>query len=151
MEVSTEKNRIMTNSTNNISANISMNGQKLDEVTSFKYLGATLCKEGTCSADIRTRIAPAMAAMATLNRIWRCITISFASKLKFYKSLVTSILLCGCETRTLLADSEKRVQAFETDGEKFSASPAQTNDWVRSKINFLAGPQNPLLRSRDGN
>ena len=27
----------MTNSTNNISADISMNGQKLEEVTSFKY------------------------------------------------------------------------------------------------------------------
>ena len=38
-EVSTEKSKIMTNSTHNISANISMNGE---EVTSFKYLGATL-------------------------------------------------------------------------------------------------------------
>ena len=32
MEVSTDKSQIMTNSTNNISANISMNGQKLEEV-----------------------------------------------------------------------------------------------------------------------
>ena len=35
MEVSTENGKIMTNSTNNISADISMNGQKLEEVTSF--------------------------------------------------------------------------------------------------------------------
>ena len=47
-----EKSKIMTNSTNNISADISMNGQKLEEVTSFKYLGATLCKDGTCSAEL---------------------------------------------------------------------------------------------------
>ena len=40
----------MTNSTNNISADISMNSQKLEEVSSFKYLGATLYKTGTCSA-----------------------------------------------------------------------------------------------------
>ena len=32
MEVTTEKRKIMTNSTNNISADISMNGQKLEEV-----------------------------------------------------------------------------------------------------------------------
>ena len=50
MEVGTEKSKIMTNSTNNISADISMNDQKLEEVTSFKYLGATLCKDGTSSA-----------------------------------------------------------------------------------------------------
>ena len=85
----------MTNSTNNVSGNISMNGQKLEEVTCFKYLGATLWKDGTCSAEIRIRIASAMAAMSTLNRIWRCNTVSFASKFKLYMSLVTSILLYG--------------------------------------------------------
>ena len=68
-EVITEKSTIMTNSTNNISADISINGQKLEEVTSFQYLGATLYKDGTCSAEVRIRIASAMAAMARLNRI----------------------------------------------------------------------------------
>ena len=108
MEVSTDKSKIMTNSTNNISADISCNGQKLEEMTSFKYLEASLCKDGTCSAEVRIRIASAMAALARLNRNWRCNAISFASKFKLYKSLVTSILLCGGETRTLLAESENK-------------------------------------------
>ena len=43
--------------------------------------------------------------MARLHR--RCNTISFASKLKLCKSLVTSILY-GCQTWTLLADSWKK-------------------------------------------
>ena len=72
MEVSTEKSKTMTKSTNNISVDIGINGQKLEGVTSFKYLGATLCKDGTCSAEVRIRIAScsAIAAMARLNRIW---------------------------------------------------------------------------------
>ena len=80
IEVSTEKSKITTNSTNNISANIGMNGQKCEEVTSFKYLGATQCKDVICSAEVRIRIASTMAAIARLKRIWRCNTISFASK-----------------------------------------------------------------------
>ena len=96
MEISTEKGKIMTNSMNGISADISRNGQKSQEVTSFKYLRATLCKDGTCSAEVCIRIASAVAAMARLNRIWWCNTISFASKFKLYKSLVISILLYGC-------------------------------------------------------
>ena len=104
MEVSTEKSKIMTNSMNGISAYISMNNQKLEDMTSFKYLGATLCKDGTCSAEVCIRIAAAMAAVARLNRIWRCNTISFASKFKLYKSFVTATLIYGCETWTLLAD-----------------------------------------------
>ena len=88
MDISTEKNKIMTNIANNSSADISMNGQKLEEMSSFKYLGATLYKDGTCSAEIRIGIASAMTAMARLNRIRRYNTISFASKFKLYKSIV---------------------------------------------------------------
>ena len=97
MKVSTEKSKIMTNSMIDISTDISMNGQKLNDVTSLKYLGATMCTDGTCSAQVCIRIALAMAAMARLNRIWWCNTISFTSKFKLYKSLVTPILY-GCET-----------------------------------------------------
>ena len=102
MEVGIGKSKIMAKSTDNISADISMNGicadisrngQKSQEVTSFKYLRATLCKDGTCSAEVCIRIASAMAALARLNRIRRCNAISFVSKFKLYKSLVTSILL----------------------------------------------------------
>ena len=57
MEVGAETCKIMANSLNNIGANISTNGKKLEEVTTFKYLGATLCSEGTCSAEFRIKIA----------------------------------------------------------------------------------------------
>ena len=99
MEVSIGKSKIMTN-TNSIRADVSLNSQKLEEVTSFKYLGATLCKDGTCSAEVSIRIA---SAMARLSRLWQCNIISFARTVKLYKSVVTSVLLCSCETWTLFA------------------------------------------------
>ena len=87
--------------------------------------------------------------MARLNRIWRCNTISSASKFKLYKSPATFILLYGCKTWTLLADSEKRIQAFETKCRRrllrISSLEHKTNDWVRSTTSFLVGPQEPLL------
>ncbi|KAH3727088.1 hypothetical protein DPMN_053015 [Dreissena polymorpha] len=52
MGVSKEKSTIMVNSTNNTNANIAMNGKKLEEVTTFKYLGATLSKDGTRTAEV---------------------------------------------------------------------------------------------------
>ena len=65
MKVSTEKGKIMIDSKSNIFADISMNGCKL-EVSGFKYLGATVCKDGMCAAEACIRIA---SAMARLNRI----------------------------------------------------------------------------------
>ena len=114
MGVSTEKSKTITNSVKNFSAYTIMIGQKLEKVTNFKYLGANLCKDGTCSIEVRIRITSAMIAIARLNRIWRCNTIGSVSKFKLYKCLVTPILY-GCETWTLLAESEekKKIQAFE--------------------------------------
>ena len=84
-EISAEKSKIMTYSMNIIGADISINGQMLEEVTILSTWDlATLCKDGTCSAEVCIRIASAMAAMARLKRIWRCNTISFASKVRLY-------------------------------------------------------------------
>ena len=48
-----------------------------------------------------------------------------------------------------VSDSEKRTQAFETKCMRkflrFSCLEHETIDWVPSKINFLVGPQEPLL------
>ena len=98
MEVNTEKSKIMINSMSYISADISLTSQNLEEVISFKYLGATLCKDGTCSVEIHIRIASAMTAVARLNRLRQRNTISFIGKFMLYnyKSLVTSTLLYSC-------------------------------------------------------
>ena len=41
-DVSTENSKIMTNNMDDISTDVSMNGQKLEKVISFKYLGAAV-------------------------------------------------------------------------------------------------------------
>ncbi|KAH3881236.1 hypothetical protein DPMN_005159 [Dreissena polymorpha] len=51
MKVRTEKSKIMANSTTNTSSEITLNGEKLEEVTSFKYSGASMSKDGTSTAD----------------------------------------------------------------------------------------------------
>ena len=40
MEISAEKTKLMTNNTSGINTEIKVNGQKLETVTIFKYLGS---------------------------------------------------------------------------------------------------------------
>ena len=47
MEISAEKTKLMTNSANGTQREINLKGQKLDTVTSFKYLGAIFTEEGS--------------------------------------------------------------------------------------------------------
>ena len=47
MEISAGKTRQMTNNTSGINKEIKVKGQKLETVTSFKYLGSVLIDEGS--------------------------------------------------------------------------------------------------------
>ena len=42
MEISAEKTKLMTNNASGINTEIKVNGQKLETVTSFKYLGSVI-------------------------------------------------------------------------------------------------------------
>ena len=42
MKISAEKTKLMTNNTSGINTEIKVNGQKLETVTSFKYLGSVI-------------------------------------------------------------------------------------------------------------
>ena len=112
MEVSSEKSKVMVNSATTNDASITMDDEPLESVPKFKYLGATLHEDGSSTVEVRTRIALATAAFAKLGKIWKS-AISFQTKHKLFRSLVISILLYGCEAWTLLAHTEKRIQAFE--------------------------------------
>ena len=56
MEISAEKTKLMTNNTRGINIEIKVDGQKLEKVTSFKYLGSVITDEGS-KPEILSRIA----------------------------------------------------------------------------------------------
>ena len=47
MEISAKKTKLMTNNTSGINTEIKVNGQKLETITSFKYLGSVITDEGS--------------------------------------------------------------------------------------------------------
>ena len=102
MEISAEKTKLMANNTSGINAEIKVNGQKLETVTSFQYLGSVITDEGSKS-EILSRIAQTRAALTRLKRLWNVRRIFLSSKIRLMCSLVTSIFLYACESWTLTA------------------------------------------------
>ena len=94
-----EKTKMMTNNANGISIDIRINGEKLDEVDSFKYLGAVVTDQGS-KPEVLSRIAQTTAALAWLKTIWSDKHISLSSKIRLVRSPVFSVLLYACETWT---------------------------------------------------
>ena len=61
MEISAKKTKLMTNNISGINSEIKVNGQKLETVTSFKYLGSVKTDEGS-KPEILSRTAQTTAA-----------------------------------------------------------------------------------------
>ena len=102
MEISAEKSKLMTNNTSGINTEIKMNGQRLETVTIFKYLGSVMTDEGS-KPETLFRIAQTTAALTRLKPVWIDKSISLSSKIRLMHSLVTSIFLYACGSWTLAA------------------------------------------------
>ena len=61
MEVSAEKTKLTTNNTSGINTEIKVNGQKVETVTNFKYLGS--------KPEIHSRIVQITAALTRLKPV----------------------------------------------------------------------------------
>ncbi|KAL8590218.1 hypothetical protein ACOMHN_010413 [Nucella lapillus] len=145
MEVRDEKSKTLLNITSNSAVvNIKMNGQKLEEVDSFRYLGSIITKDGSSTKEISRRLSLASSAMTKFDTIWKSNAISLPGKIRLYKSLVVS-----CESWTLIAETERRLQAFRHKYYRkllrIHYSEHKTNEYVRQRIDTLAGKQEPLL------
>ena len=92
MEISAEKTKLMTNNTSGINTEIKVNGQKLETVINFKYLGSGITDEGS-KLEIFSRTAPTIATVTRLKPVWNDRRISLGSKIRLMRSLVTTILL----------------------------------------------------------
>ena len=137
MEISADNTKLMTNNTGAINTEIKVNGQKLETVTSFKYLGSVITDEGS-KPEILSRIAQATAALTRLKPVLIDKSISLSSKIRLMRSLVTAIFLYACESWTLTAKLQRRMQALEMRCYRkilhISRKDHVTNEEVRAKI-----------------
>jgi len=90
---------------------------KLEAVQSFKYLEATITKDGKSTSEIKTRIAIATGTLSKLNvaykLIWKDKNVPIATKIRLMRAITVSTTLYGCESWTMTAETERRIQASE--------------------------------------
>ena len=92
MEISAKKTKLMTNNTSGINTEIKVHEQKLETVTSFKYLGSVRTDVGS-KPEILSRIAQTTVALTRLKPVWNDRTISLSSKIQLMRSLVIFLSL----------------------------------------------------------
>jgi hypothetical protein len=92
--------------------NIVIDGDKVEQVPTFKYLGALVTERGTCIEEVKARIGTAKVAFDKLKEL---VTKRFKRELKkrMVKALVWPVALYGCETWTMKKEVVDKLNAFE--------------------------------------
>ena len=76
---------------------IMLNGEPLEQVTHFKYLGSWITEDARCDEDTRTRVGMAKATFWRNKELMRR-NIRFSTMMKILNCFAFSILNYGCES-----------------------------------------------------
>ncbi|VDP64309.1 unnamed protein product [Schistosoma curassoni] len=77
---------------------ITINGEDLEEVRTFTYLGGIIDEHGGSDVYVKARISKARAAFPQLNNIWNSKQLSTDTKVTIFNANVKAVLLYGAET-----------------------------------------------------
>ncbi|KAH9583018.1 LINE-1 retrotransposable element ORF2 protein [Schistosoma haematobium] len=91
---------------------ITLDGETLEDVESFTYLGSIVDRHGGSDADVKARIGKARAAFLQLKNIWNSKQLSTNIKVRIFNTNVKAILLYGAETWRTTTTTIKKVQVF---------------------------------------
>ena len=79
----------------------------------MKYLGSVKSENGTCTKDVKTRIAMPKQKTIQLNNIWKFRSIPKHLKVSILKCLIWPVVMYGCEAWTLRKEEENKIKAAE--------------------------------------
>jgi len=113
LRINKQKTKTMTISKEHEDLQIMLNGEQLEQVSEFVYLGSTITEDGKCGVDIRKRIGLASGVIGRLSKIWKSKDISVKTKVHVYKALVVPTLTYGSECWTLKKEDERKLHSLE--------------------------------------
>ncbi len=93
--------------------NITVEREKLEQVSDFTYLGFEITDNSECRKEIRNRLGLGCAVISRLNTIWKNKDVTVSTKKRLVQALIWPVATYGCEAWTLKKEDEKRIEAFE--------------------------------------
>ena len=80
---------------------MAIEGEKVETVTDFLFLGSKITADGDCSHEIRKPLLLERKAMTNLDSILRSKDITLPTKVHVVKTMVFPVVTYGCESWTM--------------------------------------------------
>ena len=76
-------------------------GEKVETVTDFIFLGFKITVDGDCSHEIKRHLLLGRKTMTNLDSVLKSRNITLPTKVHIVKAMVFPVVMCGCESWTL--------------------------------------------------
>ena len=88
-------------------------GEKVEVVTDFLFLGSKITVDGDCSHEIRRRLLLGRKAMTNIDSVFKSRDITLPTKVPIGKALVFPVVMYSCESWTVKKAEHERIDAFK--------------------------------------
>jgi len=84
-----------------------------DNSSESKYLGTTITNQYSIKEEIKSRLKSGNACYYSVKNRLSSSLLSKNLKIKIYRTIIFPVVLCGCETWSLILREERRLRVFE--------------------------------------
>jgi hypothetical protein len=98
----------------NLRDHVRIEGEEIENVHSFVYLGSKLQCDGEDTADVKHRMAIAQSEFSSLSRLWQDHRLPLSMKIRLYRSAVCSTFTHACEAWNLTEAIRKTINGFNS-------------------------------------
>ena len=92
---------------------VSLNGEVLEEVENFRYLGVDIAADGSQEGEVKHRVGEGAKILGALRSVWKETSVSRQAKMGMYESIVVPTVMYGCEAWALNAKERKKLEVLE--------------------------------------
>ena len=78
-----------------------IDGETMETMTGFIFLGSKITADGDCSQEIRRHLLLGRKAMTNLDSLLKSRDIILPTKAHLVKAMVFPVVMCGCESWTI--------------------------------------------------
>ena len=75
-----------------------IDGETIETVTDFIFLGSKITADGNCSREIKRHLLLGRKAMTNLESVLKSRDIILLTKVSIVKAMVFPVVMCGCES-----------------------------------------------------
>ena len=90
-----------------------IDGETVETVADFIFLGSKITADGDCSNEIKRRLLFGRKVMTNLDSILKSRDITLPTKVRLVKATVFPVVMYGCEIWTIKKAESQRIDAFE--------------------------------------